>query len=159
MRGNANVMAALQEAINLEGSLALQYLLDARNVKRYGLKLAKGLKVLHEQCETFGKHLTDRLLFLEGEPRVELAAATTQETVTAIINTAIARETALIARYNAIVKICYDAGDMSNFHFFQHLVRWHSEGDRAKRGHLDWLEKQAWQIKEWGESDYEQTKA
>ena len=49
-------MAGL-EAINLEASMMLQYLLDQRDVKRLGLNLADGLKQLHEQCEDHMKHL------------------------------------------------------------------------------------------------------
>lgn len=158
MKGNPAVLSALQEAINLEATCSLQYLLDARNVKRFGLKLSKGLKVLHEQCESFMKQLTDRSLFLGGTVELKPAAAGTRNSVTDILTESIGYEEQLIARYAAIVKLCYEAGDMSNFHFFQHLVRWHGEGDRNRRGHLDWLQKQAWQLNEFGETDYEETK-
>ena len=44
MKGNPQVIAGLQEAANMEGSMMLQYLLDQRDVKRLGLDLADGLK-------------------------------------------------------------------------------------------------------------------
>ena len=66
MKGNSEVMAGLQEAVTVEATLMLQYLLDQRDLKRLGLDLADGFKLLHEQCEDHMKCLTSRLLFLEG---------------------------------------------------------------------------------------------
>ena len=48
MKAPPQVSAALQESIDIEATLALQYLLDQRDVKRLGLNLADGLKQLHE---------------------------------------------------------------------------------------------------------------
>jgi len=64
-------MAGLQQAVNVESTLMLQYLLDQRDVKRLGLDLAGGLKQLHDQCQEHMKHLVSRLLFLEGAPTIE----------------------------------------------------------------------------------------
>ena len=46
------------------------------------------------------------------------------------------------------------AGDMSNFHFYQHLVKWHREGDDKFKGHVAWLQKQLYQMNKLGENDY-----
>ncbi len=48
MKAAPQVLTALQESVDIEASLALQYLLDQRDVKRLGLDLASGLKQLHE---------------------------------------------------------------------------------------------------------------
>ena len=61
MKGNPQVIAGLQEAANMEGSMMLQYLLDQRDVKRLGLDLADGLKQL--QGAVRGPHE------VPGEPR------------------------------------------------------------------------------------------
>jgi len=154
MKGNPQVIAGLQEAANMEGSMMLQYLLDQRDVKRLGLDLADGLKQMKEQCEDHMKCLLSRVLFLEGAPTIELKPAATHDSVTEILNDAIAAEQAAIARFTDLCKQCYDAGDMSNFHFYQHLVKWHREGDDKFKGHVAWLQKQLYQLKKLGENDY-----
>ncbi len=154
MKGNPTVMDGLSEAINLEASMMLQYLLDQRDVKRLGLDLADGLKQLHDQCEDHMKHLVSRLLFLEGAPTIEPKAAATHDSVSEILNNAFAAEQAAIDRFTDLCKQCYEAGDMSNFHFYQHLIKWHREGDDKFKGHIAWLQKQLYQIKKLGENDY-----
>jgi bacterioferritin (cytochrome b1) len=154
MKAPPQVLAALQESIDIEATLALQYLLDQRDVKRLGLDLADGLKQMHEQCQDHLKHLTSRLLFLEGAPTITPKPAATHDSITEILNGAFAAETAAIARFSELCKQCYEAGDMSNFHFYQHLVKWHREGDDKFKGHAAWLQKQLYQLKKLGENDF-----
>ena len=154
MKGNPQVMAGVQTAVNTEASLMLQYLLDQRDAKRLGLALADGLKQLHEQCEDHMKQLVSRLLFLEGAPTIEPKPAATHDSVTEILNDAFAAEQAAIAQFTDLCKQCYDAGDMSNFHFYQHLIKWHREGDGKFKGHVAWRQKQLYQLKKLGENDY-----
>jgi bacterioferritin (cytochrome b1) len=154
MKAPPQVLAALQESIDVEATLALQYLLDQRDVKRLGLDLADGLKQMHEQCQEHLKHLTSRLLFLEGAPTIAPKPAATHDSVTEILNDAFAAEQAAVARFNELCKVCYETGDMSNFHFYQHLVKWHREGDDKFKGHVAWLQKQLYQLKKLGENDF-----
>jgi len=154
MKAPPQVSAALQESIDIEATLALQYLLDQRDVKRLGLNLADGLKQLHEQCQGHLKHLASRLLFLEGAPTITPKPAATHDSVTEILNDAFGAEQAAIARFSELCKQCYEAGDMSNFHFYQHLVKWHREGDDKFKGHVAWLQKQLYQLKKLGENDF-----
>jgi bacterioferritin (cytochrome b1) len=159
MKAPPQVLAGVQEAINLELSLALQYLLDQRNVKRFGLSIADGLKALHEQCESYAKDLASLVLFLDGAPQFGPKPAVTHKTVTEIQTDAIAAETALVARYTALCKEAYEAGEIDVFHLYQHLVKWHRRGGNGNEGHLAWLQKQNWQLLEFGEKDYEAVKA
>ena len=154
MKGTPQVIAGLQDAVNVEASLMLQYLLDERDVKRLGLNLADGLKQLHDQCEDHMKELTSRLLFLEGAPTIEPKPAATHDSITEILNDAYATEQAAIARFTDLCKQCYEAGDISNFHLYQHLVKWHREGDDKFKGHIAWLQMQLGQLKKLGENDY-----
>ena len=154
MKGNSDVMAGLQASADLEATLMLQYLLDQRDAKRLGLDLADGLKTLHDQCEDHMKQLVSRLLFLEGSPTIAPKPAATHDSVTDILNDAFAAEQAAIARFTELCKQCYDAGDISNCHFYQHLIKWHREGDDKFTGHIAWLQKQLYQLKKLGENDY-----
>jgi bacterioferritin (cytochrome b1) len=159
MKGDPKVMAGLQESIDLELSLCLQYMLDWRNVKRCGLSIKKGLYKLHEQSEKHAQSLISRLLFLDGVPLSAPAQAKTHIDIGDILSDATAAEMAIVARYAELARQAFDAGDMSNFHLYQHLAKWHREGDKKFIGHLAWLQKQNWQLKEFGETDYEEVKA
>jgi bacterioferritin (cytochrome b1) len=154
MKAPPQVLAGLQDAITIEATLMLQYLLDQRDAKRLGLDLADGLKQLHDQCEEHLKHLTSRLLFLEGAPTIEPKPASTHDNVGDVLNDAFVAEQDAIARFSDLCKQCYEAGDMSNFHFYQHLVKWHREGDDKFKGHVAWLQKQLYQFKKLGENDF-----
>jgi len=154
MKGNPEVMAGIQNAITIEATMMLQYLLDQRDLKRLGLDLADGFKQLHEQCEDHMKQLTSRLLFLEGAPTLDPKPATTHDSLGDTLNGAFEAEQAAVARFSELCKQCYEAGDMSNFHFVQHLAKWHREGDDKFKGHIGWLQKQLYQFKKLGESDY-----
>ena len=154
MKGNPEVLSGLQEAITIEATLMLQYLLDQRDLKRLGLDLADGFKQLHEQCEDHMKCLTSRLLFLEGAPTLNPKPAATHDSIGDMLNGAFDAEQAAVARFADLCKQCYEAGDMSNFHFYQHLSKWHREGDDKFKGHICWLQKQIFQLKKLGENDY-----
>jgi bacterioferritin (cytochrome b1) len=154
MKGDPKVMAGLQEAINLETSIYLQYFLDACDAQRFGLSIADGLKKLACQSQEFARDLTARLLFLEGSPVVAPDPANTHDNVTAVIVGAISAETAIITRYTQLCRDAWEAGDLSNFHFYQHLDKWHRQGGNDYDGHLSWLQKQQWQLKQLGEKDY-----
>ena len=159
MKAPPQVLAGLQEAADAELSLSLQYLLDQRNVKRFGLSIADGLKTLHEQCESYAKDLASAMLFFEGAPQFVPKPATTHKTVADIQTDAIAAETAIVSRYSALCKEAYEAGEMDIFHLYQHLIKWHRRGGNGNEGHLAWLQKQNWQLVEFGEKDYEAVKA
>ena len=142
----------------MEYSLASQYDLDQRDVARLGLSIEDRLGCLHEQSESCGRLLVDRLLFLEGAPVIAPASAKTHDDVGSIISDAIAAETAIIAKYAEFIKVAFDAGDMDNFHLFQHLSKWHRQGGNDNKGHMAWLQKQAWQFGKLGESGYLEAK-
>lgn len=154
MQGTPLAMAGLQDAINLEISLSLQYALFRDDCKRFGLSIAEGWQDLHEQCESFAQQLTSRLLFLEGEPKLTPAPAGPLDDVAQMLAAANQAELALLAKYTGICRQCWEEGDLDNFHFFQHLAKWHRQGGNDYKGHLSWIQMQAWQLKNTGETGY-----
>jgi bacterioferritin (cytochrome b1) len=134
--------------------LAYRAIFAVAVIESWSPGIADGLKQLKEQCDDHMKCLVSRLLFLEGAPTIEPKPAATHDSVTEILNDAFAAEQVAIARFTDLCKQCYDAGDMSNFHFYQHLVKWHREGDDKFKGHVAWLQKQLYQLKKLGENDY-----
>ena len=156
MKGNAQVMAGLQEAINLEASRKMQYWLDAKDTGRVGLGMAEGLKTMAEQSGCHMGELIGRLLFLEGAPQIAAAAAVTHNNLESILTDAVAMETAMVVRFGELCREAWAAGDMSNFHFFQHLCKWHTVGDDKFQGHIAWIQKKLWQYGKLGEAGFVQ---
>jgi bacterioferritin (cytochrome b1) len=154
MKGNPDVISGLQQAITIEATLALQYFVDSRDVKRLGLHLGDGLATLHDQCQEHVACLVGRLLFLEGAPKLDPKPAATHDKIGDILAEAKTAEEAAVAQFAVLCKQCYEGDDMSNFHFYQHLAKWHREGDEKFKGHLAWLQKELYQFTKLGESEY-----
>jgi len=162
MQGDPNLKAGLQRLVAALCDLMCQYMLDAINTKRLGLSIGDGLDQLCGQCATDLKDLVKWLYFLDAQP--ELAAAKSHATVGQILTDATTAETAFVATVNELAEAALKAGDIAVFHGLQHLAKFHTIGggvvgstDRA--GHIAWLQKQGWQLREFGEKDYEATKA
>jgi len=140
MKGNSKVLSALQEAINLEASLAAAYCLNGQALKHtIGIKVAGELKSLGKQSKCYKKMLVKQLLFLEGTPEVAPDTAVVEDSISAMLDDLLKMENDTLARYTEFTKICYDADDMPNFHLFQHLCKFHSTGGNGNEGHLDYL--------------------
>lgn len=154
MKGSARVLAALQEAINLEATAANAYLINGKDQKRRGMKTGDELLELHKQCCKFSKILMKHLLFLGGSIDLEPEPVTMGDDFGRTLDELVEMENDIVAKYTAAVKICYAEDDESNFHLFQHLIRWHREGQREYTGHLKYLEHEQWQYEKLGESDY-----
>jgi len=154
MEGSEKVKVLLQAAINAEAQLYGIYKLYYLDAKRFGLGIAEGWHKIHQQSEDFQDQLICRLLFLEGDPELAPVTTTTEEDVLSALHKAQEAETAIVAQYAAATKACWDEGDISNFHFFQHLSKWHREGDDKYVGHLKWIQRQLWAISQVELSDY-----
>src|SRR5271166_2531894 len=86
MKGNAKVLSALVNGAGLEACLMLQYQLDARLLKRIGLKKnASNASEMAEDAEGFLKRVTDRIILLGGDPSYQVAAIADRGTVTALL--------------------------------------------------------------------------
>ena len=162
MQGEPNVKAGLQRLVVALLALMSQYLLDAINTKRLGLSLGDGLDQLCGQCTTDLKDLVKWLYFLDAQP--EIASAKSHATVGQILTDATTAETAFVGAVNELAEAALKAGDMSVFHGLQHLAKFHTIGGQVvgstdRTGHIAWLQKQGWQLREFGEKDYEATKA
>ena len=160
MKVDPQLLANLQQIINLEWALAQQYLLDWKNCKRYGLAdLAEVLKTMHEQSEDHASGLVSALYFREGAPAIAAAPAAAHNTVAGIIADAFKAEQAIVARYAELTKQAFELNDIALFHYYQHISKWHCQGGNDYKGHLAMLQREAWQLKEFGETDYEEVKA
>jgi hypothetical protein len=80
-----------------------------------------------------------------------------------ILGDATTAETALVAAVSELANKALEAGELAVFHGLQHLAKFHTIGGGVigstdRTGHLAWLQKQNWQLREFGEKEYEETK-
>jgi bacterioferritin (cytochrome b1) len=155
MKGNPKVVAALQEAVNMEASLAAAYYLNGKHLKcGLGLKTGKELMDLGKQSCCHKDKLIKRLLFLEANAEIDAEVATIGSGVGNILKDLLQLENDVLARYTASAQICWEADDMSNFHLFQHLCKWHTTGGNGFDGHIRYIEHEQLQLNTLGEVNY-----
>jgi bacterioferritin len=149
MKGNPQVIQALNEVLTGELTSINQYFLGAKIFKNWGYeRLAK--KVYKESIDEM-KHadeLIERILFLEGLPNVQkLEKVLTGETVVEQLKLDLETERVAHTRLNAHIKLCRDLGDNGSAELLEEILV--SEED-----HIDWLEAQLELIKQIGEQAY-----
>jgi bacterioferritin (cytochrome b1) len=155
MQVDPHIIALLQESLNMEASLALRYFAYQLDASRFGLSIADGLGKLGDQCEVYEKELAGRILFLESTPTIAPSPAQPADSLTEMLESLRQAETAAIVRYAEMTVAFWDLKDMPNFHYFQHLSKWHAMGDDGKQGHMSWIQKQQWQLQRvGGEAQY-----
>jgi len=155
MNGNPQVIAVMQEGLNLEASLAHAYFLNGTALKEgLGIKTGTELMELGEQCCHYKEKLLKRLLLLGASPEIAPDTATLANSVAETLQELLMLEESLLTHYTTAVKVCYDAADMEAFHFFQHLCKDHTIGQHKRRGHIKYLEHERIQFAALGEVNY-----
>ena len=148
MIGNPQVLATLTAAMAREAHLNLQYRLDARLLRFLGVKkTARKVYKLGDDAHDFLKAVTDRLLFLNGDPSYGIAAVTEQKTVTALLQNEMALEAAIVAPYEQAVQVAQNALDDTTRNLFEHLLKWHEQN-------MLWINTQLTLIANIGEAEY-----
>ncbi len=149
MRGNKNVIAALNEGLKEELTAINQYFLHGEMCQNWGYHRLYAVTKKHSIEEM--KHAEDiieRLLFLDAEPKMaETLPLKVGANVKAQIENDLSLELGAVASYNAAIKVCTEAGDAASRELFEELLA-------DEEGHVDWLEAQIHQIKELGYERY-----
>lgn len=148
MKGNLDVIKALQSAATQEAHLNLQCRLDARSLKFMGVKkLACKVAKIGDGSHCYLKKVTDRLLFLGGDPSYEVAEVAEQKSVTDLLKNTLALEMAIVEPYEQAVQTAMKALDDTTRNLFEHLLKWHE-------AQVGWLECQLRLIEALGEAGY-----
>lgn len=148
MNGNLSVISDLQTAAAAEAHLNLQYRLDQRSVKFMGVKkLARHLCRYGDDAHEFLKCVTDRILFLGGDPSYAIEKISEQKTVTDVLKNELTLELAIVQPYEQAVQTAMQALDDTTRNLFEHLLKWHQQ-------HVGWLEQQIRLIDGLGEAEY-----
>jgi len=149
MRGDAKVMALLNEALKEELSAINQYIVHAEMNENWGYyRLGKHIKKHAVDEMKHAEKLIERILFLEGMPIVsEPPAVRIGSSVKAQLENDLASELVAVAGYNARIKAAVEAGDNGSRELLEKLLA-------DEEGHVDWLESQLYMLQEIGLDKY-----
>jgi bacterioferritin len=148
MNGNPKVIEQLNQALRDELTAINQYFLHAEMSENWGYK--KYSKYIKKQSIDEMKHaelLMERILFLDGIPKMEPMSLTIGKSVKDMIESDLGLEHEAVASYNASIRVCVENGDNGSRDLFVKLLR-------DEEGHVDWLEAQVHQIREIGYERY-----
>ena len=156
MVGNPQVIQALKDALSAERQLNMQYRQDWLSVKNLGAnRTAKVLKGFGHDTHCFMKKLTNRILFLGGNPSGPIGPVSEADSLMLTFKAELALEMAIIQPYERSVQTCMNALDDASRNLFEHLLKYHQTGGGpVKHGHVLWLEQQIDLLGKTSEGDY-----
>lgn len=137
MKGNANVIARLNEALFLELGAVNQYWLHYRLLEDWGLtKLARKERAESIEEMHHADKVIERIIFLEGHPNLQtVAPLRIGQNVKEVLEADLAGEFDARESYSKSRDICKDEGDYVSMKIFEELLT-------DEEGHIDFLETQ-----------------
>jgi bacterioferritin len=148
MRGQDTVIAGLNEALREELTAINQYFIHAEMCHSWGYhRLGSYIRKQSIDEMKHAEKLIERILFLDGTPKMEYLDLNIGGTVREQIEADCKLEVAAVAMYNKSVQMAREAGDDQSRELFSQLLKDEEE-------HVDWLEAQLYQIKEIGYERY-----
>ena len=148
MRGNAKVIAQLNQALKEELTAINQYFLHAEMMHNWGYhKLGAYIKKQSIGEMKHAEAIMERLLFLDATPKMDYMELNVGKNVKEQLEGDLKLEVNAVAMYNKSVQIARDAGDDTSRELFSRLLKDEEE-------HVDFLEAQLHQIKEMGYERY-----
>ncbi len=149
MKGKPEVLAALSEMLKEELGAISQYILHAEMCDNWGYKrLASFTKKQSIGEMKHAERLIERILFLEGMPKMEeMGKLTIGKDVPQQLKNDLALEKAAVAAYNRTIETCRKAGDNATADFLKEILKDEEE-------HVDILETQLGLIEQLGLQNY-----
>src|SRR4026209_1773600 len=134
MRGNAQVLAQLNQALKEELTAINQYFLHAEMCHNWGYHgLGDFIKKQSIDEMKHAEELIERLLFLDSTPAMEYMSLNVGVNVKSQLEADLELETNAVAMYNKAIQISREAGDDQSRELFSKLLKDEEE-------HVDWLE-------------------
>ena len=149
MKGNEQVIKALNQVLRKELTAINQYFIHAKMCENWGYEQL--YRALREESVGEMKHadeIVERILFLDGIPNISdydkimIGADVKQQ-----LENDLALEMAALAVLHPAIKTCSDASDDASRELLEHIVV-----DEEK--HVDWIESQLHKIGEVGYQNY-----
>ena len=154
MKGEAQVIERLNEALFLELGAVNQYWLHYRLLDDwgYGLLAKKEREESIEEMEHADK-IIERIIFLEGHPNLQtVAPLRIGQNLKEVLEADLAGELDARASYKKSREICNELGDYVTMKLFEDLLS-------DEEGHIDFLETQLDLLEKLGEEKYGQLNA
>ena len=148
MKGSPKVIVKLNQALREELTAINQYIVHSEMYENWGYeRLTKRIKKHSIDEMKHAEGLIERLLFLDGTPKMDLLALSIGANVKEMMESDLKAELGAIALYNEIARIAAEEKDNGTRDLFiKHL--------KDEEGHADWLEIQLHQIAEIGLERY-----
>ena len=148
MRGNAQVIAQLNQALKEELTAINQYFLHAEMCHNWGYHgLGDIIKKKSIDGMKHAEKLIERILFLDATPTMEYMELKVGSNVKQQLEADLQLEVNAVAMYNKSIQIARENGDDQSRELFSILLK-------DEEQHVDWLEAQLHQIKEMGYERY-----
>jgi len=154
MKGEAQVIERLNEALFLELGAVNQYWLHFRLLEDWGYtKLAKKERAESIEEMHHADKIIARIVFLEGHPNLQtVAPLRIGQNVKEVLESDLAGEYDARDSYRKSREICRDLGDYVTMELFADLLK-------DEEGHIDFLETQLSLLDDIGEKKYGQLNA
>ena len=149
MKPNSKVLENLQSALSMELAAALQYLLHAHVLEKWGLDQLV-VEMREEMQEELGHadNYMNRIMFLNGSPQLTPAKTPQRsQTLKDMFEADLADEKGAIRFYTEAAEAAVAAGDIGTRTLFEKIVL-------DEEGHLAWLELQLDLLDRIGEQAY-----
>jgi bacterioferritin len=144
MKGNADVIACLNEALSEELTAVNQYFVHAEMYENWGYKkLAESIKKQSIDEMKHAEELIERILFLEGKPAMDYKKLNLGSDVPTMLKNDLQLEISAVAMYNKFIITAAKKSDQGTVELFKELLE-------DEEGHVDNLEEQLDQLKDMG---------
>jgi bacterioferritin len=148
MKGNAEVIAALNEALAEELTAINQYFLHAEMCENWGYgKLAGMIKKESIDEMKHAESIMERILFLEGMPNMAKVQMNIGHTVPEMLEKDLKLESGAVQLYNRLIKTAAAADDQNTAELLKQVLK-------DEERHVDEIETQLALIKELGLTSY-----
>jgi bacterioferritin len=149
MKGKPEVLAELSERLKEELGAINQYILHAEMCENWGYKrLSKQTKMQSIGEMKHAEKLIERILFLEGTPKMdEMAKLTIGKNVKQQLENDLALEKGAVVAYNKAIEVCRKAGDNASADFLKEILK-------DEEDHVDHLETELSLIEQLGLPNY-----
>jgi bacterioferritin len=148
MKGSPKVIEKLNNALREELTAISQYFVHSEMYESWGYeRLSKQIKKHSIDEMKHAEALIERVLFLDGSPRMEPMALSVGANVKEMMESDLKAEIAAVAMYNESARIAAEEKDIGTRELFIKLLK-------DEEGHGDWLETQLHQIADLGLERY-----
>ncbi len=148
MRGNAQVIAQLNQALKEELTAINQYFLHAEMCHNWGYhKIGDYIRKQSIDEMKHAEKIIERLLFLDATPKMDYMELSVGQNVKGQLEADLKLEENAVEMYNKSIQVARDANDDASRELFSLLLK-------DEELHVDWLEMQLHQIKEIGYERY-----